>query len=283
MVQMLAKPVAEQVQLSVKARAARFKERTGRSPHLAVVLVGENPGSLIYVRRKGEMCDRLGIRHQTLSFSENLKPDQVKEAVERLNKNDLIDGILIQRPLPRNFPENDVVYWVAPEKDVDAFHPMNAGRLFLGLPSIRPCTPWGIMELLKFYNIEPSGKVACVIGRSSIVGKPMASLLLQANASLLLCHSKTPRLESLVKQADLVVAAVGKPGLITASFVRDGAVVIDVGINRRADGKVVGDVAYDEVAPKVSAITPVPGGVGPMTIAMLLQNTVQAAEDRVGS
>lgn len=280
MLQILAKPVVERVHNEVAQRVAAFKAKAKRSPKLVVVLVGEDPASVIYTRRKGEAAAKVGMEHDTIKLPATSTPQEVKAVVDRLNADRAVDGILIQRPLPKGFKEEEVLYWVAPEKDVDAFHPTNTGRLVLGLPAFAPCTPAGVMELLKHYNIDPSGKIACIIGRSSIVGKPMASLLLQAHATVIQCHSKTPNLPTVCRQADLVIAAIGKPEFVRADYVREGAVVIDVGINRLESGKIVGDVAYDEVSKKASAITPVPGGVGPMTIAILLQNTVWAAEQR---
>lgn len=280
MLPLIAKPVVEKLHEEVRDRVRVFTARTGRAPRLSVVLVGEDPASVIYTRRKGEAAVKLGMEHETLRFPATASPDEVRSAVHRLNNDSQVDGILIQRPLPRGFQEEEVLYWVAPEKDVDAFHPANAGRLVLGLPSFQPCTPSGIMEILRHYGIDPSGKTACVIGRSSIVGKPMAALLLQANATILHCHSRTPRLPELSQQADIVVAAVGKPRIIGPDHIREGAIVIDVGVNRLESGKVVGDVDFEAVSAKAAAITPVPGGVGPMTIAVLLKNTVWAAENR---
>jgi methylenetetrahydrofolate dehydrogenase (NADP+)/methenyltetrahydrofolate cyclohydrolase len=280
MLQILAKPVVERVHNEVAQRVVAFKAKAKRSPKLVVVLVGEDPASVIYTRRKGEAAIKVGMEHDTIKFPATATPQEVKATLDRLNADPSVDGILVQRPLPKSFIEEEVLYWVAPEKDVDAFHPINTGRLSLGLPAFAPCTPAGVMELLKHYEIPVSGKTACIIGRSSIVGKPMAALLLQANATIIQCHSKTPDLAALSRLADIVVAAIGKPEAIRAEHVREGAVVIDVGINRLPSGKIVGDVAYYEVSKKASAITPVPGGVGPMTIAILLQNTVWAAEQR---
>jgi len=275
-----AKPVVEQLRISTQKRASEFLKKYGRSPKLAVVLVGEDPASVIYTRKKGETAISMGMEHVSMTFPHTATPIEVKAAIDRLNQDPGVDGILIQRPLPKTFKEEEVLYWVAPEKDVDAFHPENTGRLALGLPCFKPCTPAGVMELLKHYGINPAGKLACVIGRSSIVGKPMAALLLQADATVLHCHSKTPNLKGIALQADIVVVAAGKPGLIDATYIKEGAVVIDVGIHRTDAGKVIGDVVFDQVAARASAITPVPGGVGPMTIAVLLENTVWAAEQR---
>lgn len=280
MIPLIAKPVVEKLHAEVRDRVRAFAARAGRLPRLSVVLVGEDPASVIYTRRKGEAAVHVGMEHETLRFPGTATPEEVRAAVRRLNDDPNVDGILVQRPLPPSFREEEVLYWVAPEKDVDAFHPANAGRLQLGLPSFRPCTPSGIMEILDHYGIDPAGKIACVIGRSAIVGKPMAALLLQAHATVLHCHSRTPRLQELSRQADLVVAAIGKARIIGPDHIREGAIVIDVGMNRLDSGKVTGDVDYEAVAPKVAAITPVPGGVGPMTIAVLLKNTVWAAERR---
>lgn len=280
MLQLLAKPVVEKIHSDVRERVRAFVNRKGRTPRLAVVLVGQNPASVIYTSKKGEAAVSVGMEHESVVLPETSSPSEVKAAIDRLNQDPKVDGILLQRPLPKGFREEEVLFWIAPEKDVDAFHPINTGKLSLGLPCFKPCTPAGIMEILDFYSINPAGKLACVIGRSSIVGKPMAALLLQANATILHTHSKTPDLPGICRQADIVVAAIGREKAIGADYIKRGAVVIDVGINRTAAGKVVGDVNYEEVAPIASAITPVPGGVGPMTIAVLLQNTVLAAEIR---
>ena len=277
---LLAKPVAEKIQIDVQTRAEKFLSRTQRKPHLAVVLVGQNPASVIYTKKKGETAVKWGFDHQSIVFPESATPHEVRAAVEKLNADPKVDGILIQRPLPPSFSEEEVLYWVLPEKDVDAFHPENAGRLQLGLPCFQPCTPAGIIEILKYYEIEIAGRIACVIGRSSIVGKPMAALLLQENATVFHCHSKTSDLESIAKQAEILIVAAGKPHLVGGAYIKSGAVVIDVGIHRDAQNKVIGDVRFDEAASIASAITPVPGGVGPMTIAILLKNTAFAAERR---
>jgi methylenetetrahydrofolate dehydrogenase (NADP+) / methenyltetrahydrofolate cyclohydrolase len=282
MLPLLAKPVTETLHARTRARVEEFQAATGRKPKLSVVLVGDHAASVIYTRRKGEAARDVGMEHETIVFSATATPEEVRAVIARLNADPAVDGILIQRPLPSGFREEDVLYWVAPEKDVDAFHPVNAGRLLLGLPCFAPCTPAGVMEILKHYGISPAGKLAAVVGRSSIVGKPMAALLLQANATVLHCHSRTPDLGAITRQADLVVVAVGKAGTLRGEHVKRGAVVIDVGINRTAEGKVVGDADYASVSEVASAVTPVPGGVGPMTIAILLQNTVWAAEQRAG-
>ena len=280
MLSLLAKPAAEKIHNEVRHRTQLYKSKYLQLPLLAVVLVGNDPASTIYTQKKGELAVTLGMEHTTLHFPETVSPEEVRAQVDLLNQDPRVSGILIQRPLPKNFKEKEVLYWITPEKDVDAFHPVNAGRLFLGLPAFQPCTPAGIMALLDHYKINPAGKIAAVVGRSSIVGKPMASLLIKADATVIHCHSKTPLLKNLTQQADLLIVAAGKRGLIDASHVREGAVVIDVGMHRTPEGRLVGDVLYDEVAPKVLGITPVPGGVGPMTIAILMQNTISAAEQQ---
>lgn len=280
MIQLFAKPVAEKKRERIRERIKDFAGKYNRLPQLAVVLVGEDPASMIYTRKKGEAAAELGMKHQTILLPATSRPDEVKKVVDLLNHDKTVDGILIQRPLPKGFHEEEVLYWISPEKDVDAFHPENAGRLFLGLPCFQPCTPSGVMALLEHYNIDPSGKIAVVIGRSSIVGKPMGALLLQANATVFQCHSKTPDLKKWTSQADILVVAAGKAGLVDSSFVKPGAVVIDVGVHRNAEGKVVGDVRYESVAAVASAVSPVPGGVGPMTITILLENTITAAENK---
>ncbi|MCC7440143.1 MAG: bifunctional 5,10-methylenetetrahydrofolate dehydrogenase/5,10-methenyltetrahydrofolate cyclohydrolase [Bdellovibrionales bacterium] len=275
-----AKPVAESLGKRTRARLEAFRARMGRAPKLVVLLVGDDPASAIYTNSKGKRAIELGLLHETMKFPVNASPSEVRSAIQRLNDASDVDGILIQRPLPPNFPEDEVIRWVHPLKDVDAFHPENVGLLALNRPCLQPCTPTGVMEILRHYGISPAGKVACVVGRSSIVGKPMAMLLLHSDATVLQAHSRTPDLGAITRQADLLVVAAGKRGLVNASHVRPGAVVVDVGIHRIADGKVVGDVDFEAVSRVASALTPVPGGVGPMTIAVLLENTVQAAERR---
>ncbi len=277
---LLAKPVVDGMKKNLSSRIANFHQHSGRVPKLAVVLVGDHPASVIYTTKKGHTAVELGMKHETIKLAASASPQEVHEKIKFLNQDPSVDGILIQRPLPSGFSEEEVLYWVSPEKDVDAFHPENTGRLVLGLPCFKPCTPAGVMKLLDHYGINPSGKIACVIGRSSIVGKPMAALLLQANATVIQCHSKTPHLPSVTSQAELLIVAAGKAGLVDASYVREGAIVVDVGIHRTTEGKICGDVVFDSVAKKASALTPVPGSVGPMTIIMLMENTVWAAERR---
>lgn len=278
MISLEAKPVREQSFEETRTRTQAFLKAQGRPPKLAVVLVGEDPASVIYTTRKGEAAVQVGMAHETIRFPASATPREVLSKITALNRDPKVDGILIQRPLPPQFDEKEVLLWVDPSKDVDAFHPLNAGMLYLGLPTFLPCTPAGIMRLLKHYKISPDGKLACVVGRSSIVGKPMQTLLLQANATVIQCHSKTKDLASFTTQADLLIVAAGKPHLIGAKEIKKGATVIDVGIHRDKAGKIQGDVDTQSAAKVAGALTPVPGGVGPMTIAMLLENTLLACE-----
>ena len=276
------KPVIESMEVELRERVRKFHARAGRFPKLSVVLVGEDPASVIYTTNKGKRAVSLGMEHESIHMPASATPAEVLREIQRLNADRTVDGILIQRPFPRagGFHEEETVYWVNPEKDVDAFHPENTGRLSLGLPCFQPCTPAGVMEILRHYGISVAGKTACVIGRSSIVGKPMAALLLQADATVIQAHSRTHDLASMTRQADILVVAAGKMGLVGREHVKSGAVVVDVGIHRNAEGKVCGDVRADEMPGVASAFTPVPGGVGPMTIALLMKNTVLAAEKR---
>ena len=251
----------------------------GIQPHLAVVLVGENPASQVYVRNKENGCIKAGIRSTVIRLDEGCTQEELEKTVTSLNEDASVHGILVQLPLPRHLDEARVLRLIDPDKDVDGFHAMNSGRLMNGQPGFVPCTPLGVMKLLESYGIDPAGKHAVVIGRSNIVGKPMAMLLLQANATVTVCHSRTQNLKEITKQADILVAAVGHANFVTADMVKPGAAVIDVGINR-VDGKIVGDVDYDAVSEVAGYITPVPGGVGQMTIAMLLSNTLDAAAKR---
>lgn len=249
----------------------------GVTPHLAVVLVGENPASQVYVRNKENACIKAGIRSTVIRLEESCTQEALEEIVEKLNADESVHGILVQLPLPRHLDEARVLKLIDPDKDVDGFHAMNSGRLMNGQKGFVPCTPLGVMELLRAYDISVEGRHAVVIGRSNIVGKPQAMLLLHANATVTVCHSRTQNLADIARQADILVAAVGRAGFVTADMVKPGATVIDVGINR-VDGKIVGDVDYDAVSEVAGYITPVPGGVGQMTIAMLLANTLDAAE-----
>ncbi len=260
------------------ARAQSFIAR-GVMPHLAVVLVGENPASQVYVRNKENACIKAGVRSTVIRLPEDCAQQTLEDTVRQLNEDASVDGVLVQLPLPKGLDEEAVLRLIDPDKDVDGFHAVNVGRLASGQPGFVPCTPLGVMKLLEAYDIDPCGKRAVVIGRSNIVGKPMAMLLLAANATVTVCHSRTQNLAEIAREADILVAAVGRPRFVTADMVKPGAAVIDVGINR-VDGQLVGDVDFDAVSEKAGLITPVPGGVGQMTIAMLLSNTLDAAERR---
>ena len=274
------KAVSLKVKESVKIRADELK-KFGVEPTLAVVLVGEDKASQTYVRAKEKACNEYGIKSVAHRLSENTTQNELLALINVLNLDDSIHGILVQLPLPKHIDTNVVLAAIDPRKDVDGFHAVNVGKLVGGLDGFVPCTPLGVMEILKEYGIDVAGLNAVVIGRSNIVGKPMANLLLNASATVTVTHSKTKNLKEICKNADLIVAAIGKPFFLKADMVKDGAVVVDVGINRLDDGRLVGDVDFDEVAPKCSYITPVPGGVGPMTIAMLLNNTILAAQAKI--
>ena len=274
------KAVSLKVKESVKVRADELK-KFGVEPTLAVVLVGEDKASQTYVRAKEKACNEYGIKSVAHRLSENTTQNELLALINVLNLDDSIHGILVQLPLPKHIDTNVVLAAIDPRKDVDGFHAVNVGKLVSGLNGFVPCTPLGVMEILKEYGIEVAGLNAVVIGRSNIVGKPMANLLLNASATVTVTHSKTKNLKEICKNADLIVAAIGKPFFLKTDMVKDGAVVVDVGINRLDDGRLVGDVDFDEVAPKCSYITPVPGGVGPMTIAMLLNNTILAAQAKI--
>lgn len=271
------KEIAREVRAEVKARAHAFREAYGETPALAVVLVGEDPASQIYVANKQKACGWVGIRSVAVRLPETATEDEVLSEIARLNADASISGILVQLPLPRGMNADRVTASVAPEKDVDGFHLLNAGRMMNGQPGVVACTPKGAMEMIRRTGIDLGGKEAVVVGRSNIVGKPMAMLLLHANGTVTICHSRTKNLAEVTRRADILVVAIGKADFITGDMVKEGAVVIDVGMNRRADGKLTGDVDFASVEPKASAITPVPGGVGPMTITMLLENTLTAA------
>ena len=276
------KAVSLKVKESVKVRAEELK-KFGIESTLAVILVGEDKASQTYVRAKEKACNEYGIKSVAHRLSENTTQAELLALINVLNLDDSIHGILVQLPLPKHIDTNTVLATIDPAKDGDGFHAVNVGKLVSGLDGFVPCTPLGVMEILKEYDIEVAGLNAVVIGRSNIVGKPMANLLLNASATVTVTHSKTKNLKEICKNADLIVAAIGKPFFLKADMVKDGAVVVDVGINRLDDGKLVGDVDFDEVAPKCSYITPVPGGVGPMTIAMLLNNTILAAQAKMAS
>ena len=269
------KPLAKQVRRELKQEVAELAEQ-GTWPCLAVVLVGEDPASAIYVRNKARACRKVGIEARDHRLPETTSQADLLALVQQLNEDPAVHGILVQLPLPRGLDEAAILETIDPGKDVDGFHPMNMGRLLAGDPRFVPCTPLGIMRMLREAGTELKGAEAVVVGRSNIVGKPMAQLLLAEHCTVTICHSRTRDLAGVVRRADIVVAAVGVPRLVKGDWIKEGATVIDVGINR-VDDKLVGDVAFDEAAPRAAAITPVPGGVGPMTIAMLLANTVKAA------
>lgn len=264
--------VKERVKLEVEALKS-----VGITTGLAVIIVGEDPASKVYVANKKRACEALGIISEEYALPETTTQEELLALIDELNHKKSINGILCQLPLPKHLDEQAVINAILPEKDVDAFHPTNVGKIMLGEYDYVPCTPAGIMEMLQYENIDIEGKTCVVIGRSNIVGKPMGMLLLHKNGTVTICHSRTKDLSEVCKNADILVAAVGRPNFVTADMVKEGAVVIDVGINR-VDGKLVGDVDFEAVKDKCSAITPVPGGVGPMTIAMLMQNTLTAAK-----
>lgn len=269
--------IAREVRAEWKIRAVNLAER-GTRPGLAVVIVGDNPASSIYVRNKAKACAEAGIYSETHAFPENANQDEIIRRIQELNGNPAIHGILVQLPLPRQFDSAKVIASIAVEKDVDGFHLYNVGALVTGNTIFPPCTPYGVMKMLEKCAIPIEGQHAVVVGRSNIVGKPMALMLLQKGATVTICTSKTRELAEHTQRADILVVAAGKPRMITANMVKAGATVIDVGINRMADGKITGDVDFESVREKAGNITPVPGGVGPMTITMLLCNTIEAAE-----
>ena len=271
------KAISEQVKQEIATEVAEIVTRGGKRPHLAAILVGHDGGSETYVAAKVKACEACGFKSSLIRYETDVTEEELLAKVRELNEDADVDGFIVQLPLPKHISEQKVIETIDYRKDVDGFHPINVGRMSIGLPCYVSATPNGILELLKRYKIETSGKKCVVLGRSNIVGKPLALMLLHANATVTVCHSKTKDLASYTRQADVLISAVGKPRFITADMVKPGAVVIDVGINRDENGKLCGDVAFEEVAAKASAITPVPGGVGPMTVAMLLKNTVEAA------
>ncbi len=273
------KALAKKIEENVSYEAKLFKQTTGRVPGLAVILVGHDPASQAYVGMKKKACDRAGFYSVTHEMPDDISQDAIIKTITMMNDNPNIDGILIQLPLPNHIDTTKILEVVTPSKDVDGFHPFNVGRLTTGLDGFVPCTPLGVMELLAEYNIDPKGKDAVIVGASNIVGKPMAALLLNANATVTVTHIFTKDLKAHTLQADILLVGAGVINLIREDMVKDDAIVIDIGINRTDDGRLVGDVDYDAVAPKTSYITPVPGGVGPMTISMLLSNTLKAAKN----
>ena len=276
------KEIGAEIRKSVEKRVTALKEK-GITPGLAVILVGDNPASKTYVANKQASCEAIGMYSALIKLPEDISEKALLEQIRELNVRADIHGILVQLPLPKHIDENAVIATISPEKDVDGFSPISVGKMMLGQETYLPCTPYGVMKLLEYSGIGVSGKHAVIVGRSHIVGKPMGQLLLQKDATVTYTHSKTNDLASYTKQADILIAAVGRPKFITADYIKEGAVVIDVGINRDEHNKLVGDVDFASVDGIASHITPVPGGVGPMTITMLLENTVQAAEKTVKS
>ncbi len=272
------KAISAQIRAELKEKTALFAEKNGFVPGLAVIIVGNDPASQVYVRNKRRACDEIGYYSESYELPEETTQAELNALIDRLNADERIHGILCQLPLPKHLKENEVILRISPKKDVDAFHPYNVGKIMIGDYTFLPCTPAGVMELLARSGIEISGKECVVVGRSNIVGKPQAMLLLHAHGTVTICHSRTKNLAEVCRRADILVAAIGKADFFTADMVKEGAVVIDVGMNRRPDGKLTGDVDFESVAPKASFITPVPGGVGPMTITMLMKNTLTAAE-----
>lgn len=280
------KKTAEDIKREIAAEVAQMKERGERAPHLAAILVGHDGGSETYVANKVKACEMCGFTSTLHRFDSTITEQELLAEIDRLNKDNSVDGFIVQLPLPRHIDEQRVTEAIDPDKDVDGFHPINVGRMCIGLPCFKSATPSGIIDLLDRYNIETRGKHAVVIGRSNIVGKPIATLLLQkaqpGNCTVTICHSATPNISEITKRADIIIAALGKPGFLKADMVKEGAVVIDVGTTRVPDSsrksgfRLCGDVDFEHVAPKCSFITPVPGGVGPMTICSLMKNTLQA-------
>jgi len=271
------KLISAQIRAEIKEKTEAFKAERGFAPGLAVVIVGEDPASQVYVRNKAKACEEVGFYSEVYRLPAETKQEELNALVDKLNGDKKIHGILVQLPLPKHLDETEVLLRIDPAKDVDAFHPYNVGKIMIGDYDFLPCTPAGVMALLERSGIDPAGKKCVVIGRSNIVGKPMAMLLLHAHGTVTICHSRTKDLAAVCREADILVVAIGRADFVGADMVKEGAVVIDVGMNRRADGKLTGDVNFAEVEPIASAITPVPGGVGPMTITMLLQNTLTAA------
>lgn len=272
------KAISAEIRTEISEEVKAFEKEHGFKPGLSVIIVGENPASKVYVRNKKLACEQVGFYSEVIEMPEETTEAELLSVIDRLNDDGKIHGILVQLPLPKHINEESVLLRINPKKDVDAFHPYNVGKIMTGSYDLAPCTPAGVMELIRRSGIEIRGKECVIVGRSNIVGKPQAMLMLQADATVTICHSRTSDLAAVCRRADILVAAIGKPNFFGADMVKDGAVVIDVGINRGDDGKLCGDVNFAEVEPKASYITPVPGGVGPMTITMLLKNTLTAAK-----
>lgn len=271
------KSIAEEIRTSIKERVSKMKEAMNINPSLTVILVGDNPASQVYVRNKERACIEVGIDSNIIRMSEKTSEQELLDTIKKLNEDRSVHGILVQLPLPEQINEDKIIAAIDPKKDVDGFHPINRGKLFAGEKSLEPCTPMGIIRLLDHIGYEIEGKNAVIIGRSNIVGKPVALMLLKRNATVTIVHTRTKDIKSITQTADILVVAVGRAKIVDSSYIKEGAVVIDVGINR-LDGKLCGDVDFDDVKDKAGYITPVPRGVGPMTIAMLLENTLTAAE-----
>ncbi|MFS5639080.1 bifunctional methylenetetrahydrofolate dehydrogenase/methenyltetrahydrofolate cyclohydrolase [Streptococcus agalactiae] len=271
------KALSQKMQAELGRKVERLKEQHGIIPGLAVILVGDNPASQVYVRNKERSALEAGFKSETLRLSESISQEELIDIIHQYNEDKSIHGILVQLPLPQHINDKKIILAIDPKKDVDGFHPMNTGHLWSGRPMMVPCTPAGIMEMFREYHVDLEGKHAVIIGRSNIVGKPMAQLLLDKNATVTLTHSRTRNLSEVTKEADILIVAIGQGHFVTKDFVKEGAVVIDVGMNRDENGKLIGDVVFEQVAEVAIMITPVPGGVGPMTITMLLEQTYQAA------
>ncbi|HEO7730312.1 bifunctional methylenetetrahydrofolate dehydrogenase/methenyltetrahydrofolate cyclohydrolase [Streptococcus agalactiae] len=271
------KALSQKMQAELGRKVERLKEQHGIIPGLAVILVGDNPASQVYVRNKERSALEAGFKSETLRLSESISQEELIDIIHQYNEDKSIHGILVQLPLPQHINDKKIILAIDPKKDVDGFHPMNTGHLWSGRPMMVPCTPAGIMEMFREYHVDLEGKHAVIIGRSNIVGKPMAQLLLDKNATVTLTHSRTRNLSEVTKEADILIVAIGQGHFVTKDFIKEGAVVIDVGMNRDENGKLIGDVVFEQVAEVASMITPVPGGVGPMTITMLLEQTYQAA------
>lgn len=273
------KLVSSKIRLEISQETAEFIQKTGIQPHLVVIIVGNDAASMTYVKNKKKACEDVGFKSTVIELPEETPEVELLEQIKELNEDLTVHGILVQLPLPKHIDEQKVIDTISVKKDVDGFHPYQVGALVSGLPCLKPCTPSGVIELLKAYNIDMAGRHAVIVGRSHIVGKPLIQLLLDENATVTVCHSRTQNLAEFTKSADILIVAIGRAHFITADMVKEGAVVIDVGINRLETGKLVGDVLYDDIFEKASYITPVPGGVGPMTITMLLKNTLKAAKN----
>ena len=273
--------ISAKVKDDVKKEVEKLKKK-GITPCLAVIIVGSDPASRVYVNNKKKACEYTGMKSLEFALPEETSQEELLNLIDKLNEDKQVNGILCQLPLPKSIDEETVLNKISPEKDVDAFHPLNVGHIMIGDAKLLPCTPAGVVEMLEYSGIDPTGKSCAVIGRSNIVGKPMAMLMIQRNATVTICHSKTKNLSEITRNSDIIISSAGKKNLITADMVKDGAVVIDVSINRDENGKLCGDVDYENVKEKASYITPVPGGVGPMTISVLMKNTLMATKTQNG-